>query len=86
MTLFNHGRAVEKASRMVADQLKELAAAHLEANVADIVLADGNATVAGSPSISVTVAELAAESETGELLGSAAADAWNGPRSPGRRA
>ena len=83
MTLFNHGRAVEKASRMVADQLKELAAAHLEANVADIVLAEGNASVAGSPAVSVPIVELAAESATGELLGSAAADEIEWPEITG---
>ena len=82
-TLFNHGRAVEKASRAIGDQLKELAAAQLEANVADIVLADGNASVAGSPSVSIPIVELAAASETGELLGSAAADVLEWPEITG---
>ena len=83
MTLFNHGRAVEKASRAVADQLKELAAAHLEANVDDIVLSNSTASVAGSPAVSVPIVELAAESETGELLGSATADAREWPEISG---
>ena len=82
-TLFNHGRAVEKASRMVADQLKELAAAQLEANVSDIVLGDGLASVAGSPAVSIPIVELAAASETGELLGSASADAIEWPEISG---
>ena len=83
MTLFNHGRAVEKASRMVADQLKELAAAQLEADVSDIVLENGAAHVAGAPAISVPVVELAAASETGELLGSASADPIEWPEITG---
>ena len=83
MTLFNHGRAVEKASRAVADQLKKLAAAHLEANVDDIVLSNSTASVAGSPAVSVPIVELAAESETGELLGSATADAREWPEISG---
>ncbi len=83
MTLFNHGRAVEKASGMIADQLKELAAAQLEANVSDIVLSNGTAFVAGSPSLSIPIVELAEASETGELLGSAAADALEWPEITG---
>ncbi len=82
-TLFNHGRAVEKASRMVADQVKELAAAQLEANVSDIVLDNGTASVAGSPAISIPIVELAGASETGEILGSAAADAIEWPEITG---
>ena len=78
-TLFNHGRAVEKAAVQIGDQLKELAAAHLEANAADIVLANGSASVAGSPSASVSIVELAGASEDGELLGSASADAREWP-------
>lgn len=74
MTLLNHGRAVQTAARQIADQLKELAASHLEANVADIVLSGGTASVAGTPTVSIPIVELAAEAGDGDLLlGSASA-------------
>ncbi|MFZ4809736.1 MAG: xanthine dehydrogenase family protein molybdopterin-binding subunit, partial [Ilumatobacteraceae bacterium] len=47
-TLFNNGRAVVNAAGQVAEQLKALAAEHLEAAAADIVLADGKAFVNGT--------------------------------------
>ena len=78
-TLFNHGRAVEKAAQQVAAQLKELAAAQLEASVDDIVLADGIASVAGTPTASVPIVELAAASETGEILGNGTAEVREWP-------
>ena len=79
-TLFNHGRAVETASRQIADQLKELAAAKLEASVNDIVLSNGTAHVAGTPTKSVTIVELAAEAADGNLLlGSASAPIHESP-------
>ena len=67
-TLFNNGRAVVAAAAQVAQQLKQLAAEHLEAAAADIVLAGGRASVAGSPSSSVSIVELAATAAGGELL------------------
>lgn len=67
-TLFNNGRAVVAAAAQVADQLRALAAEHLEASPADIVLADGTASVAGTPSASVPIADLAATAAGGELL------------------
>jgi len=67
-TLFNNGRAVVAAAGQVAEQLRALAAEMLEASAADIVLADGRAHVAGSPSVSVTIAELAERASGGELL------------------
>ncbi len=67
-TLFNNGRAVVAAAGQVAEQLKALAADHLEASPGDIVLADGQASVAGTPSKSVAIAELAAIAAGGELL------------------
>lgn len=83
-TLFNHGRAVETASRQIADQLKELAAAQLEANIDDIVLANGAAHVAGTPSKTVTIVELAAEAAGGDLLlGSASAPVHEWPETVG---
>ncbi len=79
-TLFNHGRAVETASRQIADQLKQLAATQLEANVDDIVLANGAAHVAGTPTKTVTIVELAAEAAEGDLLlGSASAPVHDWP-------
>lgn len=79
MTLFNHGRAVEKATQAIAEQLKEIAANELEASAADIVLSNGIASVKGTPTASIPIVELVANSETGELLGSAAADAREWP-------
>lgn len=82
-TLFNHGRAVETAARQIADQLRELAALHLEASPADIVLSAGQAGVAGSPSKSVPIVELAAEAAGGDLLlGSASAPMHEWPELP----
>lgn len=67
-TLLNHGWAVENAARVIADQLKELAAIELEAAAADIVLASGAASVRGTPSVSVPIAQLAATAAEGRLL------------------
>ena len=67
-TVFNNGRAVVAAAGQVAEQLRKLAADHLEAAETDIVLADGQASVAGSPSKQVPIAELAAIASGGELL------------------
>ncbi|MGZ4767117.1 MAG: xanthine dehydrogenase family protein molybdopterin-binding subunit [Ilumatobacteraceae bacterium] len=67
-TIFNNGRAVVAAAGQIAEQLKALAAEHLEASPADIVLADGHAHVAGSPSSSVSITELAGIASGGELL------------------
>lgn len=67
-TLLNNGRAVVAAATQIAEQLRKLAAEHLEAAEADIVLANGAASVAGSPAASVTIAELAAMAQGGELL------------------
>jgi len=67
-TLFNNGRAVVAAAGQIAEQLKALAAEHLEASPADIVLADGHAHVAGTPSSTVSIAELAGIAGGGELL------------------
>lgn len=67
-TLFNNGRAVVAAAQQVAEQLRALAAEHLEAAPADIVLAGGQASVAGTPGASVPIAELAAQAQGGQLL------------------
>ena len=67
-TVFNNGRAVMAAAGQIADQLKALAAEHLEASPADIVLADGHAHVAGTPSSTVSITELAGIAAGGELL------------------
>jgi CO/xanthine dehydrogenase Mo-binding subunit len=67
-TLFNNGRACIAAAGQIAEQLRNLAADHLEADAADIVLADGCASVAGTPNASVPIAELAAIAAAGELL------------------
>jgi CO/xanthine dehydrogenase Mo-binding subunit len=67
-TIFNNGRAVVAAAGQIAEQLKALAAEHLEASPADIVLSDGQAFVAGTPSPSVSITELAGIAAGGELL------------------
>jgi len=67
-TLFNNGRAVVAAAGQIAEQLRNLAAEHLEAAPADIVLANGHAHVAGTPATTVSIAELAGIAAGGELL------------------
>jgi len=67
-TVFNNGRAVVAAAGQVAEQLRKLAAEHLEAAESDIVLADGFASVAGTPASRVAIAELAGIAAGGELL------------------
>jgi CO/xanthine dehydrogenase Mo-binding subunit len=67
-TIFNNGRAVVAAAGQIAEQLKALAAEQLEAAPADIVLADGQAFVAGTPSSSISITELAGIASGGELL------------------
>lgn len=67
-TLFNNGRAVIQAATEIGRQLRELAAQHLEANADDIVLANGNAHVAGTPAVTVSITELAGQAAGGELL------------------
>jgi len=67
-TTFNNGRAVVDAAREVRRQLLELAAQALEANIDDLVLADGAVAVTGSPDRRVTIAELASTAHSGALL------------------
>ena len=67
-TTFNNGRAVVDAAREVRGQLLDLAAQALEANVADLDLADGAVGVKGSPDRRITIAELAATAHSGALL------------------
>lgn len=67
-TTFNNGRAVVEAARDVRRQLLELAAAHLEAAIDDLELADGAVGVRGSPDRTVTIAELASTAHSGALL------------------
>jgi CO/xanthine dehydrogenase Mo-binding subunit len=67
-TLLNNGRATIEAAREIADQLRRLAAEQLEASPADIVLAEGTAHVAGSPTTSTPIAELAQIAAGGEML------------------
>lgn len=67
-TLFNNGRAVVAAAGQIAEQLRSLAAEQLEASPADIVLADGTASVAGSPDRGIPIAQLAGIAAGGQLL------------------
>lgn len=57
-TTFNNGRAVIEAAKEVRERLLDLAAQELEANRADLELADGVARVKGSPGNEVSIADL----------------------------
>jgi len=67
-TTFNNGRAVIAGARQVAEQLRQLAAEELEAAPGDIQLEAGKAHVAGSPDTGISITELAAKAQGGELL------------------
>ncbi|NNC42545.1 MAG: xanthine dehydrogenase family protein molybdopterin-binding subunit, partial [Acidimicrobiia bacterium] len=67
-TLLNNGRAALSGARELGRQLKELAAEHLEASAEDIILANGEASVAGSPTSSVSIVQLAAIAADNNLL------------------
>ena len=67
-TLLNNGRAVMEAANQIADQLRELAADELEAAATDIILADGKASVAGTPAASISIEDLAGIAAGGRLL------------------
>ena len=58
-TTFNNGRAVVAAAKELRERLLDLAADKLEAARGDIELADGVASVKGSPDKNVPIAELA---------------------------
>jgi CO/xanthine dehydrogenase Mo-binding subunit len=58
-TTVNNGRAVISAATEVREQLLDMAADKLEANRADLELAEGAVRVKGSPDRSVAIAELA---------------------------
>jgi aerobic carbon-monoxide dehydrogenase large subunit len=63
------GSAIHKASEAVLEKAKQVAANVLEANVDDIVLADGKLGVAGTPATALTWAEVArAAGEPGRVL------------------
>jgi CO/xanthine dehydrogenase Mo-binding subunit len=64
-TTVNNGRAVMQAAGEVREQLLDLAAEQLEADRADLELADGAVRVKGSPDKSVAIADLAG----GNILG-----------------
>jgi len=67
-TTINNGRAVIEAAVDVRHQLLELASEELEASPLDLVLAEGAAHVVGTPSRSVSIAELASKAHGGKLL------------------
>jgi CO/xanthine dehydrogenase Mo-binding subunit len=67
-TLLNNGRAVQEAAIMIAGQLKDLAAQQLEAAAGDIILAEAQAHVAGSPERNISIVELAGIASGGELI------------------
>jgi carbon-monoxide dehydrogenase large subunit len=53
------GGAAIRACRDVKEKALRIAAHHLEASIDDLELADGNVTVAGSPSVTMSFAEIA---------------------------
>jgi CO/xanthine dehydrogenase Mo-binding subunit len=67
-TTFNNGRAVIAAANDVREQLLDIAAEVLEANRADLELADGVARVRGSATVSVPLAELADRAAESTML------------------
>lgn len=67
-TLLNNGRAVVAGARQIAEQLRALAAYRLEAAPEDIVLADGQAHVAGTPDSGIPITRLAAMASSRDLL------------------
>ena len=69
-TTFNNGRAVMAAAQEIKEQLLDLAAKELEANVNDLELVDGAVRVKGSPDATVTIASLAGTGE--QLIGKGA--------------
>lgn len=67
-TTLNNGRAVAAAAQEVREQLLDLAAEALEARRDDLVIVDGSIYVRGTPHISVTIRQLAAEAGSSGLL------------------
>jgi len=67
-TLLNNGRAVVESAQEIAQQLRDLAADHLEASAGDLVLVGGLAHVKGSPDKSVSISELAEIAAGAEML------------------
>jgi CO/xanthine dehydrogenase Mo-binding subunit len=63
-TTLNSGRAVVEAAADLREQLLDAAAERLEADRADLELADGAVRVKGAPAVSVTIADLAGSGET----------------------
>ncbi|PYM19938.1 MAG: xanthine dehydrogenase, partial [Candidatus Rokuibacteriota bacterium] len=59
-TTVNAGSAVYRAARRVKDKILRVAAAHLEASPADLVVKEGRISVAGSPGSRCTLREVAA--------------------------
>jgi CO/xanthine dehydrogenase Mo-binding subunit len=63
-TTFNNGRAVVAAAREVRSRLLELASEKFEIAVEDLEIADGAVRVKGTPSTTVSIAELAGSGAT----------------------
>ena len=78
-TTMNNGRAVIEAAGEVRRTLLDLAAEELEAAPADLELTGGLVRVKGSPSLSISVAELAASGTP--ILGKGSAQAIENPPS-----
>jgi CO/xanthine dehydrogenase Mo-binding subunit len=78
-TTMNNGRAVIEAAGEVRQTLLDLAAEELEAAPADLELTGGLVRVKGSPSLSISIAELAASGTP--ILGKGSAQAIENPPS-----
>jgi len=76
-TTFNNGRAVIEAAKEVREQLLDMAAEELEANRNDLVIANGEIHVKGSPGTGVTVVSLAGSGST--IIGKGAGEVPSGP-------
>jgi CO/xanthine dehydrogenase Mo-binding subunit len=68
---FSMGTAVTRASEHIREQLLDAAAELLEANRADLVIADGIVSVKGSSSAGVRIGEVVRRLRRGNLLGQA---------------
>jgi CO/xanthine dehydrogenase Mo-binding subunit len=64
------GRAIRAAVRDVKAQVGEMAAAQLEAATLDVEIADGRATVRGSPDQTLSFAQIVTAAKVGSVVGS----------------
>jgi len=61
------GSAVRESAERVREQAREIAAHHLEASVEDVAVGDGEFHIRGAPDRSLTLAEVAALADAGDV-------------------